>query len=156
MATESETPYSKKAPSVPRAAGPKVRNCRECGKLITDGSRANFCSATCADVHNREVYLVAATAASQSPEAQEKRSKKNAERKNATLAWEKTHPEVDLASERERFRREILPRLAVLTYQQIADALGCSDSFVKRMRKGSQQPHPMHFAKLEALIAGTS
>jgi CRISPR-associated protein Cas1 len=141
---------------LPRAVGPKVRKCRECGKPVPDGSRSNFCSATCADVHNREVYLVAAAAASQTPDAREKRSTANAERKNATLAWERAHPEVELAVERERFRRQILPRLVALTYKQIADALDCSDSFVKCIRKGKAQPHPMHFAALEALLNANS
>jgi hypothetical protein len=51
-----------------------------------------------------------------------------------------------------RFSVEILPRLGALTMQQTADVLGCSLSFVKQMRKGEKQPHPMRFAALEALL----
>jgi CRISPR-associated protein Cas1 len=50
------------------------RVCRECGKPISSGSRGKFCSSECRDAYNREVFLVAAVAAAQSPEAKQKRA----------------------------------------------------------------------------------
>src|SRR5262249_17835398 len=124
VAPESPSPPRKEA-TPDRRAG-IARNCPECGKHLPSTSRATFCSPECADAHTREGFLVATAVASQSPEAKQKRSESNSARKAETLGWERAHPEVDLARERERFHREILPRLPALTMRETADVLGCS------------------------------
>jgi hypothetical protein len=55
----------------------------------------------------------------------------------------------------EAYHDKILPRLARVTVRQIANALGVSEPYATKVRKGQFVPHPMHWHTL-AQLAGTS
>jgi transcriptional regulator with XRE-family HTH domain len=55
----------------------------------------------------------------------------------------------------ELFRREILPRLALLKLSEIAEAAGCSKAYASDIRRGKWTPHVSTWAALSKL-AGVS
>jgi hypothetical protein len=83
-----------------------------------------------------------------------KRRQATADKARERAAWEAGHPEVNLTAERQRYQREILPRLGgtSLPTHDLAEVLGLSSAYVARIGRGEVVPHPMYYQALEALV----
>ncbi len=88
------------------------------------------------------------------PAAQERRQDANRRRQLARLGWEAEHgglsPDVDWYCE------WIAPRLAKLSLQEIAEALGVSTSSASKFRRGLRVPAPRHWRTLAQLVGSSS
>lgn len=134
--------------------------CRECGVILGDPER-QYCP-DCVPTLNRERTQKLLTSGrnvlkemrgspddpARSAEAVAKRVATNAERRNATLAWERQNPG---PRDAEAFRREILPRLQDVTLPQMVRATGLTSSYCWRIRRGERVPHPMYWDSLTGL-----
>jgi CRISPR-associated endonuclease Cas1 len=83
-----------------------------------------------------------------------KRKQATADKARERAVWEAEHPEVNLTAERQRYQREILPRLGNITLpiRDLAEALGLSSAYAARIGRGEVVPHPMYFAPLVELL----
>jgi hypothetical protein len=59
---------------------------------------------------------------------------------------------LDVALEKERFRRDILPGLQGIPLSRIMEAMGFSRRFASLARRGLYTPHPVHYDALATLV----
>jgi transcriptional regulator with XRE-family HTH domain len=64
------------------------------------------------------------------------------------LAWDREHPE---PIDRERFAREVAPKLCGLSARTLARATGLSVSHWSKVKRGERVPHPRLWAALAEL-----
>jgi hypothetical protein len=98
--------------------------------------------------HVRCDACIAADAA-QAPEIRGRRGAAIAARKRALSEWDKANP--DVVYDPELFRREILPRLALVKLSEIAEAASCSKAYAADIRRGKWTPHVSTWAALAGL-----
>ncbi len=89
-----------------------------------------------------------------SEEARRKVGEANACRTKQYKARKKGQGKFDAVTERERFVKEILPKLADVPLSRIAQATQLSKGYASRIRKGEYAPDPMHYAALRAVVDG--
>lgn len=162
-------PSEKTKPPMPPDAGKAARArtkphaCFECGKPLT--SRRKFCSDACRNAYRQHVdgERIAAAGPAALAElrsngvdpahggrAAAKRSTTQAARASARREWEALHG--NGRTERERFVRDIQPKLVTLSLLQIVAATGFSLRYASLIRGGSVVPHPVHHAALAKLV----
>jgi len=79
-----------------------------------------------------------------------KRGMSNARRAAERAEWEKQG--LDLEEEKERFVRDILPRLRDLSMMEIVKATGFSPRYASLVKRGFYVPHPVHNEALAHLV----
>jgi hypothetical protein len=89
----------------------------------------------------------------QAPEVRGRRGAAIAARKRALSEWNKANP--GAVYDPELFRRDILPRLAVVKLSDIAETAGCSKASASDIRRGKWTPHVSTWAALGALVEVT-
>jgi hypothetical protein len=139
-------------------------NITECGAPVAGGSQ--YCSDAWWEIHGREVsspmagragQVALAAKRAERVEREETVSKPGAlnQRCGEEISrWERKHSEVDLDAERQRYTREILPRLQTtkLSLGQIVAATGWTKGYARLVRANKKTPHPKHYATLVALL----
>ena len=83
-------------------------------------------------------------------EAKAKRVASKERRARERAEWDAVHG--DGQAERERFVREIQPRLVGIPLSRIVEATGFSVRYASLIRSEAYVPHPVHFLALEQLI----
>jgi CRISPR-associated endonuclease Cas1 len=83
------------------------------------------------------------------PEIRGRRGAAIAARKRALTEWNKANP--GTVYDPDLFRREILPRLALVKLSEIAEAAGCSKAYASDIRRGKWTPHVSTWGALAAL-----
>ena len=111
--------------------------CPDCGGAVTNPR------------HVRCDACIAADPA-QAPEIRGRRGAAIAARKRAFAEWDKANP--DVSYDPELFRRENLPRLALVKLSEIAEAAGCSKAYASDIRRGKWVPHVSTWPALVALV----
>ncbi len=140
------------------------RTCPECGRVLPD-RRRKFCSDACRKQHHHEVdtkrfAIAGQTALAQQREAgndpahggeaKAKRVASKERRARERAEWEAVHG--DGKAERERFVREIQPKLVGIPLSRIVDATGFSVRYASLIRSGEYVPHPVHYLALNGLV----
>jgi hypothetical protein len=74
----------------------------------------------------------------------------NARRAAERTGWEKQG--LDLEEEKERFVRDILPRLRDLSIMGIVKATGFPPRYASLVKRGLHVPHPVHYEALARLL----
>jgi CRISPR-associated endonuclease Cas1 len=147
-------------PELPRLS---ITACLECGQ-ITEGE--SFCSQACRQAyqeHKQAMFLAKAKEAlramreseddpSRTDEAKRALAETMSRRWQEKLAWEREHGREALLQERERFKREIWPRLRSIPLRRMARVTGLSIYYCALIRKGDYVPHPVHYAAFAALL----
>ena len=110
--------------------------CPDCGGAVTNPR------------HVRCEACIAADPA-QSPEIRGRRDA-IAARKRALSEWDKANP--DTVYDPDLFRRDILPRLALVKLSEIAEAAGCSKAYASDIRRGKWTPRVSTWAALARLL----
>ena len=82
--------------------------------------------------------------------AKAKRVASQQKRREERTAWEAEHG--DGQEERERFVREIQPKLAGV-FSRICEATGFSPRYASLIRSGKYVPHPVHYKPLSLLMS---
>jgi predicted RNase H-like nuclease len=82
------------------------------------------------------------------PEAAAKRSTSLSQRKREELAWTPDPNDTDWTED--RYRLDILPRLATVPLSRLEEVTGLSISACSRIRSGKLTPHRRHWPKLAA------
>lgn len=85
-------------------------------------------------------------------DAAKKRSETNRRQFKERKVWEDTHSPAEMKREQERFRKEILPTLALTPVSQISRASRLSLLYASIIRRGEVIPHPVHYGTLAALV----
>jgi len=157
-----EGPNSSPAASPGKVA--RLRLCHECGRRITKG-KGRFCSEQCFQSYKREVdiprfakagiqRLAELRAKGADPthggDVGRRRGLSNARRARERAEWEKLG--LDLAAEKQRFKKDILPALQGVPLSRIIKATGLSRRYVSMIRRGMHIPHPMHYRGLTVLL----
>jgi CRISPR-associated protein Cas1 len=142
-----------------------LSSCRECGIAIQSPKR--FCSPECLSRFNEEVQLPKFTKAGPAAlrnlrsknidpahggTAGKKRSETNRYRFVERRAWDDAHSQAEGKNEREQFKRDILPALALIPIRQISKATGLSLRYASLIRKGACIPSPVHYPALRKLV----
>ncbi len=134
--------------------------CRECGTILTTGSR-KYCDACLPAAKARSITkfsesgrqrLVELRARGLEPsrggEARRKRGEKNAQHMKDQSDWEsKGKGEFDVIY----FQQEIWPQLQDKSLRELARATGLSQQYCSRIRKGNYIPHPRHWDALASV-----
>jgi hypothetical protein len=81
-----------------------------------------------------------------------KRGASNARRAQERSKWKDLGLDVD--QEKERFKRDILPRLQDVPLSRIMKATGFSRRYASMARRGLYTPHPVHYDALATLVGG--
>jgi hypothetical protein len=110
--------------------------CPNCGGAVTNPR------------HVRCDACIAADPA-QVPEIRGRRGAAIAARKRALSEWDKANP--GTVYDPKLFRREILPRLALVKLSEIAEAASCSKAYAADIRRGKWTPHVSTWAALAGL-----
>ena len=146
---------------------PILNTCPECGEVVKKSDR-EFCSKACYEIHNNEVVLPKLMKAgprrmaekrqsgldlNHGGEVAAKRGRSNVMRFLQRVEWERLNPDVDIAAEKLRFTKDLLPRLQIIPVRQLAKESGLSRRYSSLIRRGEYVPHPMHYQKLEVLIS---
>jgi hypothetical protein len=139
--------------------------CRACGRPVSDPDR-RYCDGCLTERRSEQAREFAAAGQVAQAErrargddpshggaAAGKRGESLAAKASARKEWETAHPDVDLDAERERFAREILPRLQGVPIAKIARAAGISKTYAELIRQGAYTPHPLYFGRLVELLA---
>ncbi|MCX6071369.1 MAG: hypothetical protein NTU91_11010 [Chloroflexi bacterium] len=82
-----------------------------------------------------------------------KRGASNARRAHERSKWKELGLDVD--QEKERFKRDILPRLQDVPLSRIMKATGFSRRYASLARRGLYTPHPVHYDALVTLVGGS-
>ncbi|MGA2111724.1 MAG: CRISPR-associated endonuclease Cas1 [Anaerolineales bacterium] len=140
-------------------------SCRECGIAIPSPKR--FCSPECLNRFNENVQLPKFTKAGPATlrnlrsenrdpahggNAAKRRSETNRHRFRVRKVWDDAHSPAERNREREQFKRDILPALALLPIRQISKATGLSLRYASLIRKGACIPSPVHYPALRKLV----
>jgi hypothetical protein len=112
--------------------------CPDCGKAVTNPR------------HVRCEACIAADPA-QAPEIRGRRGAAIAARKRALTEWNKANP--GTVYDPDLFRREILPRLALVKLSEIAEAAGCFKAYASDIRRGKWTPHVSTWKALGRLVS---
>jgi CRISPR-associated endonuclease Cas1 len=143
-----------------------LRLCRECGSRLPKGRRI-FCSPECSAAYDRDVHAPKFAASgmkvlarlrldgsdpSHGGEVGRKRGASNARRAQERSTWKELGLDVD--QEKERFKRDILPRLQDVPLSRIMKATGFSRRYASLARRGLYTPHPVHYEALAMIVAG--
>ncbi len=151
-------------PSTLDAALPRA--CSECGKPIRSGTR-RFCSDRCFQAYKSDIDLPRFARAgmaklgklraegadpSHGGEVGRKRGASNARRFRERSTWKELG--LDVNEEKERFKRDILPRLQDVPLSRIMKATGFSRRYASLARRGLYTPHPVHNDALATLAGG--
>jgi len=155
----------KAKPSTFKVALPRA--CSECGKPIRSGTR-RFCSERCYQAYKTEVGMPRFAKAgmarlsklraegadpSHGGEVGRKRGASNARRARERSIWKALG--LDVNQEKERFKRDILPRIQDVPLSRIMKATGFSRRYASLARRGLYTPHPVHYDALATLVGGT-
>lgn len=159
-----------------KRAGVKVTlsACRECGRTLTDVAISGaFCSDACREAFyagqrtekmrfqeigpaTLKVLRESGINPAHSKMARKQRSQTFATRVKERKAWEAEHGKEAVDREMERFRQEILPRLADVTQYRMAKVTGLSKRYCALIKRGEYIPHPVHHEAFRRLIAQVS
>jgi hypothetical protein len=141
-----------------------LRLCRECGSRLPKGKRV-FSSPESAAANDREVHAPKFAVSgmkvlarlrlegkdpSHGGEVGRKRGASNARRAEERLKWKELG--LDVEQEKERFKRDILPRLQGVPLSRIMVATGFSRRYASMSRRGLFTPHPVHYDALATLV----
>jgi hypothetical protein len=86
-------------------------------------------------------------------EAKAKRVASKERRARERAEWEAVHG--DGKAERERFIREIQPKLSGIPLSRIVEATGFSVRYASLIRSSAYVPHPVHYSEIEAVTRET-
>jgi hypothetical protein len=111
--------------------------CPDCGGAVTNPRHARCDACIAADP-------------AQAAEIRGRRGAAIAARKRALAEWDKANP--DAVYDPELFRREILPRLALVKLSEIAEAASCSKASASDIRRGKWTPHVSTWGALGQLV----
>ena len=89
--------------------------------------------------------------AAQSQGSQAKRSASQTRHEAAKRAWCST-PKLVAWPDEKTYRREIQPRLRLVTISALSVALGVCESYAADIRSGRKCPHPRHWQELSRLV----
>ncbi len=135
--------------NVPAIPKPQLR-CQRCGAPVTAGSI--YCG-KCVPAINRESMLEKAKPgriATHSPTAEARRAATHAKQVEALRRWNPS--ELPKWLDEEVYRREILPRLSVLTVKTIRSVIDVSHPYATLIKRGERIPHPRHWRTLANLV----
>jgi hypothetical protein len=79
-----------------------------------------------------------------------KRGASNVRRAHERSKWKELG--LDVNQEKERFKRDILPRLQGVPLSRIMKATGFSRRYASLARRGLYTPHPVHYDALATLV----
>ena len=142
-------------PSMPPAepAPQPVNICRVCGTPITPGTTYCVLCAVSASTENLAKVRRSGQVATQSAEAQTRRSKTGRRQAAALRGWIASNQPTWLNNE--TYTKKIQPRLADFTRSAIVAALAVSSPYAADIRAGRRRPHPRHWLAL-AQVVGVS
>jgi len=112
------------------------RLCQSCGREVSKGKLIGLAK------HGRVL--------AQNPQSQEKRSETQRRHEAAKRQWRNSSGASSL--DREKYDREIQPRLASVTIARIAVTLGVCEPYAADIRSGRRRPHQRHWEPLAQLV----
>ena len=156
----AQNPTGVKRPNAPKSiSAVPLPSCIDCGRLLAEPrrKRCGDCDAvakvdrmTDRAAKGRATRMSAAADPTQTPEAREARAKGLQASRAARDQWDKAHT-IDPHA-RETFTIDVIPRLATVPLQKIADATAISVASASLIRRGKLVPHARHWAALAALV----
>ena len=129
------------------------RVCRGCGTTLRFGSvQCAACDAPAA-VERMVAVAKEGRVAAQAPKAQARRAATRRRQARAARAWNPSDQPSGLTAK--VYVEQIQPRLASITIQTLASALGVSLPYAACIRAGRRRPHPRHWLTLARLAGMT-